>query len=393
MYEKSEKTCFIIMSFDQKYDSVYEQAIKRAVQDKGYKCIRLDDESIPNTIPNKMIREIINSDLVIADISDPNPNVFYELGISHSVGNKTIIISQNLKNLPFDVRTEYTIGYKDTRERLRLLYYQLKDIIDKLSKHPNEPSNIVQLAGRDYFDLRNEIRNNLKIIIDEGKRIKEFRVYLAHQKVDNTDVVKELAQFIVKNRDTMKKINFVSISGAAGLGKTTLAEEIKSELVTNCNVLKIDIIQSDAYMLDRAERLEQNLSGYDPKASNISELRNDLQKLKDNQIIFYKPYNHTTGEHDDEIKVEPSDIIIIDGIHSFHPLIIPMLDFKLFIYASPSDAKELRFLADIKERNYTVHTAFQHADNEFYSFEKHILHYIKFADKVVQLDNYWKYHV
>ena len=66
---------------------------------------------------------------------------------------------------------------------------------------------------------------------------------------------------------------------------------------------------------------------------------------------------------------------------------------KFFIYASPTITKELRFIADLFERNYTVHAAFEHAEAEYQNYEKYILHYAKFADKVIQIDNYWAYQI
>ena len=119
-----------------------------------------------------------------------------------------------------------------------------------------------------------------------------------------------------------------------------------------------------------------------------------LDTLDRGGSISYAPYDHRTGTHiSDRVSLPHSDIVLVDGIHSFHPRALRHMKLKLFLYATPADAKELRFMVDLFERSYTAHTAFQHAEEEYNNFETHILHYIKFADHVVQLDNYWKYHL
>jgi uridine kinase len=387
--------CFIIMSFDQRYDHVYASAIKPAVDEAGFECFRIDQNTAPMNIPHTIVQEIISSRLIIADISEPNPNVFYELGISHSVGNKTIIISQNLAHLPFDLKTEFTLGYADTKDGLRLLYFELVRAIRDLLAHPTQPSNLVQLAGQPFFDLRTKIKDNLQRLVDEGARMTAFQEYLSQgRQTDNSTVVNELAKEVLQVQAQSRRQCFVAISGAAGLGKTTLSDQLTAELKVLKKGLTVSILPTDAYMRDRADRLMQDLSGYDPRATDVEQLQQALQALADGQTIRVKPYDHKTGMHQDtRITVTPSDIVIVDGIHSLHPRALRWVKHRLFLYAAPEDGKELRFLVDLFERSYTVHAAFQHSEEEYRSFEKHVLHYVKCADRVVQIDAYWKYYL
>ena len=119
-----------------------------------------------------------------------------------------------------------------------------------------------------------------------------------------------------------------------------------------------------------------------------------IAMLSVGDTISYAPYDHKTGKHSAErITVSRSDIVLVDGLHSFHPRAIHYMKLKLFLYAAPPDAKELRFMVDLFERGYTAHEAFQHSQWEYDQFVDHVLHYIKFADHVVQIDNYWKYRL
>jgi hypothetical protein len=74
-----------------------------------YRVKRADEDADPGMIGNQMITDIINADLVVADLTDLNPNAFYELGIRHSAQGKTIHIAREGTTLPFDNVAHRTI--------------------------------------------------------------------------------------------------------------------------------------------------------------------------------------------------------------------------------------------------------------------------------------------
>jgi len=313
--------------------------------------------------------------------------------VAHTLGNKTIIISQQLEHLPFDIRSELTLGYTSSREGTRLLYFELRNVIKQLLAHPNEPSNIVQLAGRDYFDLQGLIRRNLKDLIAEKERLIEFREYLRDKVADNRDVCGRLADEVVRlARALAVRPAFVGLSGGAGLGKTRLAQELAAAV--RKRGLSADVLPLDSFMMDRAARLIQNISGYDPAANDLDAAVAAIRGLRSGTEISVRPFNHRTGEHEPvPLTLTPTDIVVLDGIHALHPKLLPFLSCKLLIYASAPVAKELRFLSDVFERNYTAHKAFEHADEEYRRFEECLLQYVKFADQVVEVDGYWRYRL
>ena len=57
---------------------------------------------------------ICRSRIIIADCTGRNPNVFYEIGIAHTVGKPVILIAQNSKDVPFDLRHIRYIPYEYT---------------------------------------------------------------------------------------------------------------------------------------------------------------------------------------------------------------------------------------------------------------------------------------
>ncbi len=73
--------CFMIMPFKKELDCIYGE-VKKGLSEAGYLCRRVDE--IPGSTPiiNKIISEMLRSRYIIADLTDCNPNVFYELGTS-----------------------------------------------------------------------------------------------------------------------------------------------------------------------------------------------------------------------------------------------------------------------------------------------------------------------
>lgn len=82
-----------------------------AIQEYKYKVLRADDIHEPGRITSQVIRKIVESDLVIADVTGANPNVYYELAIRHAIGKAFITCAHAGTVLPFDTRDNRTIFY------------------------------------------------------------------------------------------------------------------------------------------------------------------------------------------------------------------------------------------------------------------------------------------
>jgi hypothetical protein len=109
-----EKLCFVIMPFDEKYNSVYEHIIKPVVKVLGLEAKRGDDLLDVKEIIQDIWSYINKAKLIIADLSSKNPNVFYEVGLSHAIGKKVILITNNIEDVPFDLRHLRCITYHDS---------------------------------------------------------------------------------------------------------------------------------------------------------------------------------------------------------------------------------------------------------------------------------------
>jgi nucleoside 2-deoxyribosyltransferase len=74
----------------------------------------MDEMAGPGVILQDMQREIEQAGVVIAEITPPNPNVFYEVGYAHALGKPTILLAQRGIQLPFDIRSFRVVFYTDT---------------------------------------------------------------------------------------------------------------------------------------------------------------------------------------------------------------------------------------------------------------------------------------
>jgi nucleoside 2-deoxyribosyltransferase len=118
------RLCFVIMPIGsgdayEVYLNRYTNIIKPAVEGylKGgsrvFDAVRADFITKTGSINKSVIQHIYNADLVIADLTDLNPNVFYELGVRHALRNGTILVALDGTKLPFDVGDLRSVFYKD----------------------------------------------------------------------------------------------------------------------------------------------------------------------------------------------------------------------------------------------------------------------------------------
>ena len=90
-------------------DEIYNFIVVPAVEDAGLEPYRADLDVSPGAITPKFLSELLGARLVIADLTGHNPNVFYELGITHSFARPLISIADSSNSLPFDAKDERII--------------------------------------------------------------------------------------------------------------------------------------------------------------------------------------------------------------------------------------------------------------------------------------------
>ena len=152
------KTCFVVMAIGEqksgdavvpagdlksKYDDLIKEAILKARP--NLEVVRADDVSLPGTITTDIITRIMHSDVVVADVTYPNPNVFYELGLRHACRTGTVIIRDKAgPKVPFDIAHLRYVEYENSTAGLRQLAAQLSTYFDHFDRDPARPDNHFQ---------------------------------------------------------------------------------------------------------------------------------------------------------------------------------------------------------------------------------------------------------
>jgi hypothetical protein len=101
---------FIAMPYAKEFNNTYYFGIKHPVEQRGRKCERVDQDLFTGDIVERVKHRIFTSELIIADITGNNPNVFFEVGYAEGVDKKVILISQE-QETPFDLKTRHQIRY------------------------------------------------------------------------------------------------------------------------------------------------------------------------------------------------------------------------------------------------------------------------------------------
>lgn len=163
-------TAFVMMPFAEEFTDVYEELIRTALD--GYEVYRADSRLDERNILEKIVRGIEDADLVIADLTTLNANVMYELGVAHALGKPTVMITQTLLNLPFDVRSYPAHLYSTYFKRAREFTTQLQEIATRHQQGLLEFGNPVSDYRSSRIDAtqipaRSEVVHRLPSAADE----------------------------------------------------------------------------------------------------------------------------------------------------------------------------------------------------------------------------------
>ena len=121
-------TAFVIMPFDPELDPVYTHLIEQVLLEQGFVVRRADNIESQQSILKDIVQSIYSSDLIVADLTGSNSNVYYELGIAHSLGKPVILTTQNLDEVPFDLRPYRILVYST-------LFFRYDEAVERLSNY------------------------------------------------------------------------------------------------------------------------------------------------------------------------------------------------------------------------------------------------------------------
>lgn len=120
---KNKPLAFVLMPFQDPFNKYYNSIISPAIREAGFNDLRADKIFGPTEIIQDIWKSINEAEIIIAELTTKNPNVMYELGLSHAIGKPVIMLSQGINDIPFDLRSLRCIIYDtiepDWAEKLR----------------------------------------------------------------------------------------------------------------------------------------------------------------------------------------------------------------------------------------------------------------------------------
>jgi ActR/RegA family two-component response regulator len=129
---ESRRQVFVLMPFAEKYLAIYEHVVKEVVKSNGIVCKRADDFFEPCRVMDDVRRGIRDAKFVIADLSGRSPNVFYEVGLAHAIGQTALLLTQSLDDVPPKLRDVRNIIYTNTLDGAAQLRRDLAKAIQSL---------------------------------------------------------------------------------------------------------------------------------------------------------------------------------------------------------------------------------------------------------------------
>ena len=221
-----QKICFVISPIGdaesptrKRSDMLLEHVFKPAMEPLDFQVIRADKISEPGSITIQVIERILQAELVIADLTDHNPNVFYELAVRHAANRGVIHIICSGQPIPFDVadlRTiTVTLDIPGAAKAISDIVAQAKQIESgELGQTPIRLANVLQhfesrtsddnLIMREMLDRMTELGSSMRDLAEHQKSTtRQFENYLGAQQRFETMRRADIESFYGESRSSL----------------------------------------------------------------------------------------------------------------------------------------------------------------------------------------------
>jgi hypothetical protein len=142
--------CFVIMPFGDWFDRYYREIYCEAIEDAGFEPCRADELFSTGSVIEQIWNEIKKADVILAELTGKNANVFYELGLAHALRKPVVFLSSDINDVPFDLRHLRVILY-DVREPDWAATLR-RDIAEYLKNAKNDPAKSIPSPFRNDED-------------------------------------------------------------------------------------------------------------------------------------------------------------------------------------------------------------------------------------------------
>jgi len=197
----------------------------------------------------------------------------------------------------------------------------------------------------------------------------------------------------------------IGVAADSGCGKSTFMRRLTStfggervgplgggfdnggwETNTLVSDLTTVICLDDYHLNDRAGRKETGLTALNPKENNFDLMYEQVKALKEGKTVSKPIYNHVNGTLDAPETIEPTPIIIFEGLHPFwDPRVRNLMDFSLYLDISDDVKLNWKIQRDMEERGHSLESILASIEARKPDFDAYIAPQKEFADVVIEV--------
>ncbi|MEM1309807.1 MAG: hypothetical protein AAGF98_10035 [Cyanobacteria bacterium P01_H01_bin.153] len=215
------------MPFADEFTDIYQYLIVDALKETPFEVFRGDDVQTQANIISDIVKAISESDLIIADLTSANPNVYYELGLAHAFDKPTILLYQDIDEIPFDLRSYRIITYSSHYSVMNSARSELKDIAEKSLRNELEWGNPVS-DFRFHASRSLSVRSSLpKDLLKENSLSfeKDEEVGLLDVQISLEEDLSEITNLITENGQGLTALNSKILETTNSISKNISLKE------------------------------------------------------------------------------------------------------------------------------------------------------------------------
>ena len=167
---------FVLMPFNKDFEDIYSLGIKAACEDAPAYCERVDEQVYEGTVLQRVYNQIAKADIIVADMTGRNPNVFYEVGYAHALNKRVVLLAQNADEIPFDLKSYPHIVYGEAGGKIAALKTELTRRLQWFVSNP-ERHSVKAADGLDLYLNSQMVAEGTTIAIRDARLVLRFAIY------------------------------------------------------------------------------------------------------------------------------------------------------------------------------------------------------------------------
>jgi len=280
---------FVLMPFDKEFDAIFNNLIKPPLEEIGYDVKRADSDLNQENILKDIMRNLAGADLVLVDLTSLNANVLYELGISHAMQKSTILLTQSIEDVPFDLRSYRMILYSIHFSEAPKLSKELKEIGEGVKTGKIRFGNPVadflpqMRQSTNYIMPKTVMKVAEKKVAEEEKGFLDFAVNgeksminITKCTVQMTKATLEIGEIMQRRTEQSKSIRLSRIPGVA------------SKIYQLTKMIARDMIQYAERLKEEQPKLHKEWEFFAENTTGLIQIAKIRTKKEKGKVIMFR---------------------------------------------------------------------------------------------------------